>query len=112
MSVAISQDDTLALYLAMVGGGQTGLIEVRYRARGRGMRQHWRAAHEYRALASAVRALGRKTDVYVVVAPRVRRHIPHPHPRAPLSRDLVGRRLRAGRRGTPLHAGRGLREGN
>lgn len=44
------------------------------------MRQHWRAAREDRALASPVRAFARKTDVYVGVAPRVRRRIPPPSP--------------------------------
>ena len=68
-----------ALFLRVLAGGPAGdpgeLLELRYRVGdGQRMGQLFEPAARARGLATRALALGRRTDVYVGCAPRVRRH--------------------------------------
>src|SRR3954454_15290494 len=82
MSATTTQPRTHQLaahFLRMLAGGPDGdpgeLLELRYRFEdGQRMGQLFEPATRARGLATRALALGRRTDVYVGCAPRVRRH--------------------------------------
>jgi hypothetical protein len=76
-TTTISRHDTAARFLAALAGtAQRGdLIELRYRLEdGQRMGQVFDRPDRLRGLATRAIALGRRTDVYVGCAPRMRRH--------------------------------------
>ena len=77
VATTLQADRQLVRYLALLTGREPagGLLEIRYRAPPGGqMRQQWCTATRPAAAAREITRLAARTDVYVGVAPRRRRH--------------------------------------